>query len=197
MTALINKNNNKAAEDNFASPEGPLGGVEDDLKGDSDMSDAGHNHSSSPEPAAGPSQSLAGPPGGDDGSLVRGVGMTPLKMPQGTSPGSGLPTAPGTPGTPGATPGPTPVPQTPTGAAPSHLPSHQNAFETDLPPELLQQGERHYHTVRTASIYHITRRRHLKLLNLSCKSYFLKTSSKDELTMYNINSYSLQVRDWS
>ena len=77
--------------------------------------------------------------------------VAPLKMPPQQQQG-GLPTAPGTPGTPGATPGPAPVPQTPTGAAPQHQQAaaspSANAFEIDLPQELLHQGEREANTLR-------------------------------------------------
>jgi len=74
--------------------------------------------------------------------------LTPLKMP----PHSGIPMAPGTPGTPG-TPGAHPVPQTPNVMPPSN----HAAFETDLPPELLQQGWRKFWSRRENRPYFFNR----------------------------------------
>merc|ERR1719422_1300100 len=76
--------------------------------------------------------------------------IPPLKMPLAAG---GLPMAPGTPGTPGQTPGPSPVPQTPSGAPP---PGHPQ-FEVDLPPELLQQGWRKYWSRRENRPYFFNR----------------------------------------
>ena len=88
--------------------------------------------------------------------------VSPLKMPSGgagptaggpgTPNASGLPTAPGTPGTPG-TPGAHPVPQTPT----MQPPPSASAFETDLPPELLQQGWRKFWSRRENRPYFFNR----------------------------------------
>jgi hypothetical protein len=78
--------------------------------------------------------------------------MTPLKMTI-----SQLPIAPGTPGTPG-TPGPFPVPQTPLGSAPPMMPApNASAFETDLPPELLNQGWRKFWSRRENRPYFFNR----------------------------------------
>ena len=78
--------------------------------------------------------------------------MTPLKMTIST-----LPIAPGTPGTPG-TPGPFPVPQTPMGSAPPMTPvPNPSAFETDLPPELLNQGWRKFWSRRENRPYYFNR----------------------------------------
>ena len=67
-------------------------------------------------------------------------------------PHSGIPMAPGTPGTPG-TPGAHPVPQTPNVMPPSN----HAAFETDLPPELLQQGWRKFWSRRENRPYFFNR----------------------------------------
>ena len=77
--------------------------------------------------------------------------VSPLKIPP-----SGVPTAPGTPGTPGMTPGPNPVPQTPT-TQPPPPGAAANAFETDLPPELLQQGWRKFWSRRESRPYFFNR----------------------------------------
>ena len=79
--------------------------------------------------------------------------ITPLKMSMGP-----LPIAPGTPGTPG-TPGPFPVPQTPLGSAPPMMMPAPNAsaFETDLPPELLNQGWRKFWSRRENRPYFFNR----------------------------------------
>ena len=69
--------------------------------------------------------------------------------------------APGTPGTPGTTPGAHPVPQTPSVLPPSN----HAAFETDLPPELLQQGWRKFWSRRENRPYFFNR--------MSGKNYFL------------------------
>ena len=79
--------------------------------------------------------------------------MTPLKMPTHSTT---LPVAPGTPGTPN-TPGPAPVPQTPLQSPPlSHM-QPSNAFETDMPHELLAQGWRKFWSRRENRPYFFNR----------------------------------------
>ena len=77
--------------------------------------------------------------------------ISPIKIPP-----SGVPIAPGTPGTPGTMPGPSPVPQTPT-TQPPPPGAAANAFETDLPPELLQQGWRKFWSRRESRPYFFNR----------------------------------------